>query len=66
MTAATEYTPISYNLVGASAATGLAPTKIRTLIRSNRLAARREGKDIVIEHDALVSLVKSLPEDGAA
>lgn len=55
--------PVSYNLEGASAATGLAVTKLRTRIRENRIAARYEGKDVLIERAELERFIASLPDD---
>lgn len=57
--------PVSYSLAGAAEATGLAPTKLRALIRRNDLVARYAGKDILIERDELERYIGSLPTERA-
>lgn len=54
---------VSYNLAGASEASGLAVTKLRALIRNNELVARYQGKDVLIEREELARFVSSLPTE---
>lgn len=54
---------ISYNVKQASAATGLSEHTIRREIRENRLAARYNGSQILIEAESLARFVRSLPSE---
>lgn len=54
---------ISYNYDEAAAVIGIAPTKIRALVRDNKIVARYLGKDVLIEHTELVRFVESLPSE---
>lgn len=56
---------IAYDYEGAAAAIGVAPSKVRALVRDGQLAARYLGKDVLIEHDELVEYVRSLPSERA-
>lgn len=58
--------PVAYSLEGASAATGLAITKLKARIRENKLTARYEGKDILIERAELERFIAELPQERAA
>lgn len=55
--------PVTYNLEGAAAATGLAITKLRQRIREGKLIPRYEGKDILIERAELERFVSHLPTE---
>lgn len=57
--------PVAYNLEGAAAACGLAVSKLRTRIRENKLVARYEGKDILIERAELERFIEALPQERA-
>lgn len=54
---------VSYNLEGASLATGLAVTKLRARIREGKIVPRYDGKDVLIEEDELARYVAQLPTE---
>lgn len=54
-------TPIAYNLQGAARATGMDPFELLHLARAGGIPARANGDQVLIEHDALVAYVHSLP-----
>jgi hypothetical protein len=54
---------ISYNVKQASIATGLSEYTIRLAVRENRLAARYNNSQIIIEAESLVLFVRSLPSE---
>jgi excisionase family DNA binding protein len=53
--------PIAYDLDAAAEVTGRSKPRIRKAIKSGELAARRDGRRLIIERDELRRWVRSLP-----
>jgi hypothetical protein len=58
--------PISFNIDGAMAYTGLSRSKINELIRDDVLIVRKEGTKNLIDGDSLRRYIKSLPARNAS
>lgn len=58
--------PLTYNIHVAAEMTGLNVSKIRALIRADKLVARYAGKDILIERAELERFIAALPQERAA
>ncbi|PKV80852.1 helix-turn-helix domain-containing protein [Nocardia fluminea] len=67
MTAAHQAGPvpvqISYNTRQAAAATGIAESTLRQLVRQGKLAARYNGASILIDAEDLARYYRSLPSE---
>jgi hypothetical protein len=61
MSAAITKPQIAYTPAEAAAVTGRTRTRIFGAIKAGELIARKDGKATIIEHDELVSFVRTLP-----
>ncbi|MGY2036582.1 hypothetical protein ACW9HF_14970 [Nocardia gipuzkoensis] len=57
--------PISFNLEGAMAYTGLSKTKLNELVRDEVIAVRKEGTKNLFMRESLDRYIKSLPAWGS-
>jgi hypothetical protein len=55
---------IAYPIEEAAAVAGVARTRMFEAIRTKRITTRKAGRATIIEHDELVSYVRSLPTVG--
>lgn len=56
--------PISYTVANAAKATGLTRTQLYQALQEKTLVGRKLGRRLLIEREALVEFVRSLPEIG--
>ncbi|MBF6416907.1 MerR family transcriptional regulator [Nocardia cyriacigeorgica] len=54
---------ISYNTRQAAEATGMSEWMIRKLVRENKLAARYNGSQILVDAESLATYYRSLPSE---
>ncbi|KIA63052.1 hypothetical protein [Nocardia vulneris] len=63
-TAAVDIRPITFDLEGAKAYTGLSKWKLETLLREEVICGRKEGAKTLYERESLDRYIKSLPAYG--
>ncbi|WP_280499419.1 helix-turn-helix domain-containing protein [Nocardia cyriacigeorgica] len=63
MSEAPQFQQISYNVKQAAEATGMSEWTIRKLVRENKLAARYNGSQILVDAESLATYYRSLPSE---
>jgi hypothetical protein len=58
-----EITPVSYDLPGAAAATGLSVRELQRAIAASDLAVHYRGSKPVIDRDELRAFIRALPSE---
>lgn len=61
--AATYITPVSYDMTGASAASGLSAMELRRAISAGDLVVHYRGRKPLITHDELRAFIEALPTE---